>query len=123
MRRFRYLLEPLCLAACTLYAANRWLVKPHVVSPFLRGHFNDLLLIPCALPPVLWLQRRLGLRTHDDYPTAMEIAGHLAVWALIAEWLGPRWMHRGTSDVWDVAAYTLGAVGALVAWRWKPAAQ
>lgn len=122
MRRFRYHLEPLCLAACALYAVNRWLVKPHVPSEFLRGHFNDLLLIPCALPLVLWLQRRLGLRTHDAAPSFAEVAGHLAVWTLIAEWIGPHWLHRGVGDAWDVLAYALGAIVALLAWRMKPVA-
>jgi hypothetical protein len=117
MTRFRYALDSLCLAACALYAVNRWLVKPHVSSPFLRGHFNDLLLIPCALPLVLWLQRRLGLRLHDEAPSLAEVALHLAVWTLIAEWIGPRWMHRGVADGWDAAAYTAGAVVALIAWR------
>ncbi len=117
MRRFRYALEPLCIGACALYALNRWLLKPHVASPFLRDHFNDLLLIPCALPLVLWLQRRLGLRAHDESPTLAEVALHLAMWALIAEWLGPRWLHRGIGDEWDVAAYTLGAAVAMITWR------
>lgn len=119
MRRFRYALEPLSLAACVLYAANRWLVKPHVALPFMRGHFNDLLLIPCALPIVLWLQRRLGLRTHDDSPTAAEVALHLGVWTIIAEWIGPHFLHRGVGDMWDVAAYAIGAAAAVLAWR-KP---
>jgi hypothetical protein len=119
-RRFRYLLEPLCIAACVCYAANRWLVKPHVAVSFLHGHFNDILLIPCALPLVLWLQRRLGLREHDRFPTLAEVTAHLAVWTLIAEWIGPRWLNRGTGDVWDVAAYALGAAIALTAWRNAP---
>ncbi|MEQ1862677.1 MAG: hypothetical protein ABMA13_22380 [Chthoniobacteraceae bacterium] len=115
-RPFRYALDPLCLASCALYAANRWLVKPHVASDFLRGHFNDLLLIPCALPLVLWAQRRLGLRGHDEAPAAGEVALHLVVWTLIAECIGPRWLHRGVADPWDAAAYALGATLALVVW-------
>jgi hypothetical protein len=103
MRPFRYGLEPLSLAACALYAANRWLMKPLLASPFLRGHFNDLLLIPCALPLVLWLHAEISL--------------HLAMWTLIAEWIGPHWLHRGVGDWWDVGAYTLGAVIAAIAWR------
>ena len=115
-RPFRYAFDPLCLAACALYAANRWLVKPHVESPFLRGHFDDLLLIPCALPLVLWAQRRLGLRAHDEPPTPGEIAMHLAAWTVIAEWIGPRWLHRGVADAWDAASYALGAALAFVVW-------
>lgn len=117
MRPFRYLLDPLCLVACALYAVNRWIVKPHVASPFLRGHFNDLLLIPCALPLLLWMQRRLGLRRHDRFPSLGEIALHLGVWAVIAEWIGPRWLHHGVGDLWDVVAYTAGAIAAAFLWR------
>src|SRR5437899_1682459 len=109
MSRFRYALDPLCIAACALYATNRWLVKPHVASAFLRGQFNDVLLIPCALPLVLWMQRKLGLRAHDESPALAEVASHLVVWSLIAEWLGPHWLHRGVADVWDVVAYSVGA--------------
>jgi hypothetical protein len=31
-----------------------------VHSAFLHDHFNDLLLIPCALPPLLLLERELA---------------------------------------------------------------
>jgi hypothetical protein len=115
--RFRYGLDPLGLAACALYAVNRWLVKPRVDSPFFDGRFNDLLLIPCALPLVLWLQRRLGLRTHDGPPTVGEITGHLIIWSLIAEVLGPHWLQQGTGDVGDCAAYAAGALAAWCFWR------
>ena len=114
MKRFGYWRDPLCLAACAFYAVNRWLVKPHVHSPFLRGQFNDCLLIPCALPLVLWLQRQLGLRSHDEYPLPGEILFHLVIWSVLCEVIGPHLM-RVTGDVRDVAAYTCGA---LVAWLW-----
>jgi hypothetical protein len=115
-RAFRYARDPLFIAACLLYAANRLLVKPHVTSAFFRGHFNDLLLIPCALPPVLWIQRRLGIRHHDQRPLAGEIAAHLCIWALIAEGVGPYWLHRGVSDPYDVLVYIAGAVIAYFIW-------
>ena len=118
MRGFRYWRDPICLAACAAYGANRWLLKPFLaMGPFMRGHFNDLFLIPAALPFVLWLQRRLGLRTHDAPPTGGEIALHLAVWAFIAEGAGPWLTHRGTADWRDVAAYSAGAAACYVFWR------
>ncbi len=49
MSRFGYLRDPLFLIAVAGYVLNRWLLKPLVPSPFLHGHFNDLLLIPAAL--------------------------------------------------------------------------
>jgi hypothetical protein len=116
VRSFRYALDPLCLAAGAAYAANRWLLPATLKGPFLRGHFADLLLIPAALPLVLWLQRRLGLRTHDQRPEAGEVLLHLVVWSVAAEGIGPRLFARATGDTWDVAAYAAGAAAALVWW-------
>jgi hypothetical protein len=115
---FRYWRDPQCVAACAAYAVNRWLLKPHfAMGSFMRGHFNDCLLIPAALPVVLWLQRLLRLRMHDGMPTAGEIFMHVAVWAFIAEGAGPFLAHHGTADWLDVLAYFLGAIASYVLWR------
>lgn len=115
MSRFRYAADPLCLASCALYVANCWLWKPHTHSVFLRAHFNDLLLIPCALPLILWLHRRLGWRTHDRPPEAAEVTLHFCVWALVAEVLAPSLIDV-TGDVFDVLAYTAGALIGFACW-------
>jgi len=117
MTRFRYLRDRLFLMAVVSYAANRWLLKPHVTSPFWRGYFNDLLLIPAALPVLLWLQRISGLRKHDNPPGWTEFFMHLVVWSVICEFVGPHWLHRGTADGWDIVAYTVGGVAACVWWN------
>src|SRR6266536_5637122 len=119
MRRFRYLADPLCLICCTAYAVNRFGLKPHVPSAFLHGYFNDILLIPSALPPLLWLQRQLGLREHDDPPRIGEALFHWIVWSLLFEVAGPFIVPHATGDPWDIVAYAGGAVLAVV-W-WKPA--
>ena len=116
MTRFRYASDPLCLASCALYVANCWAWKPHTDSEFLRAHFNDLLLIPCALPLILWLHRRLGWRTHDRLPEFGEIALHLGVWTLMAEAVAPP-LFGVTGDPLDVLAYTVGAVITMGWWR------
>ncbi len=105
------------MVSCALYAANRWLVKPHVHSPFLRGHFDDLLLIPCALPVLLLLQRRLRLREHDQMPTAGEIALYCAVWSILFEAIGPHIMRGVTGDPWDALDYCFGGVFAGLCWQ------
>ena len=120
MKRFGFLRDPLCLMAATAYALNRWLLQPFSVSPFLHEHFDDLLLMPAALPVVLWLQRRLGLREHDLAPSWSEMIFHLAVWSVICEFVGPRWLHHGTADIWDVAAYAVGGVAACLWWNRSP---
>lgn len=115
MRRFRYGLDPLCLLAGGLYAACRWLIQPHTGGAFWHGHATDFLLIPAALPLALWGQRRLGLRTHDGFPTWGEIALHLAAWSCAAELVAPQIFRAATGDGRDVLAY---AAGALLAGSW-----
>jgi ubiquinone/menaquinone biosynthesis C-methylase UbiE len=115
MKNFRYVLDPLCLAAILAYGLNRWFLTPIFASPFLHGTFNDLLLIPAALPPLLWMQRGLGWRKHDGPPTPGEILGHWAIWSLVCEGLAPRFLSHAVADFHDVIAY---AAGALVAGLW-----
>lgn len=117
VNRFRYLRDPLFLCACAAYALNRWLLKPHVSQPLLHNWFNDSLLIPCALPPLLLMHRWLGLRKHDAPPTRLEIAGHLIGWAFLFEAIGPHLMRGVTGDPWDVAAYSMGAIAAMLWWQ------
>ena len=119
MKRFRYGLDPVCLLACAAYAANRWLIKPHVASPFFQESFNDLLLIPAALPWLLWMERRMGLRKHDQPPTFSEIFLHWIVWSLVCEWLAPLLFARSTADMRDVLAYAIGAMLAGLWWNWS----
>ncbi len=103
--------------ACGLYALNRCWLRQHVGGDFLTGQFNDLLLIPAALPLALWVQRQLGLRDHDQPPRWREIALHLAVWAFTAEALAPHVLAHATGDWRDVVAYTAGAIGAGFWWQ------
>ena len=109
--------DGLFLPACSLYAINRWIVIPHTHSAFLRYHFNDLLLIPCALPVLLLLQRRLRLRLHDQMPTWGEIGLYLLVWSILFEVIGPHLMRRATGDPWDVVAYVVGGLLAGLWWN------
>ncbi len=117
MRRFGYALDPLCIAACACYAANRWLVPAAMKGVFLRGYFSDTLLIPAALPLILWVQRRLGMRTDDAPPRWSEIAMHVVVWSIAAEVVAPHFFARATGDPWDAVAYAGGAVVAGVVWH------
>jgi hypothetical protein len=121
VKRFGYGRDPLCALACGGYALNRWLLRPlgWAAGPFMRGHFNDCLLIPAALPLVLWLQRRLSLRPTDAAPSWREIGLHFAVWSLAAEAIAPHFLHRATGDWLDVAAYAAGAVVSGCVWQFS----
>jgi hypothetical protein len=117
MKQFSYCRDPLFLIGCVAYAGNRWILKPHTTNAFLHGYFNDLWLIPCALPPILWLHRRLGLRADDNYPRLSEIALHLVFWSVLFEYIGPKFMPHTVGDPLDVLAYAVGALVAAVWWN------
>lgn len=117
MIRFRYWTNAPFVAACMAYALNRWLLKPRLALPFLHNHFDDLVLIPCALPPLLWLHRKLGMRAHDDQPTLAEITGHLVFWSFFMEILGPHLVKRAVGDPLDMLAYAVGAMMAGLWWH------
>ncbi len=116
MKRFRYARDSLFLIGCFAYALNRWVLKPRVASEFLHSHFNDLWLIPCALPLVLWIQRRLSLRTNDAPPTWSEIWFHVVIWSILFEGIGPYLAHV-TGDPLDVLAYIVGGLAAGLWWN------
>ena len=126
MPRFRYYLDPLCLAGCAAYAFNRWVIKHYVHRGFFHDHFNDCWLIPCALPLVLWLHRRLGLRGHDEPPGGFEIGAHLVFWSLLFKGVGPKIWSHVTPDWWDVPCYWGGGAAAWLWWHrqsfFRPAA-
>lgn len=116
---FRYLLDRLFLTSVALYALNRWVVKPSLPAGelFFSGHFNDLLVIPCALPPLLLLHRRLRLRHDDAPPTASEVAVHVAVWSVFFEVLAPLFVRAARADAWDVLAYLAGGLFSWLVWN------
>jgi hypothetical protein len=120
--RFRYFTDPLFLVCSFLYATNRLIIKPRMPTHevFFRGHFNDLLLIPCVLPPLLFIYRKLSLRRPYDPPSALEIVLHLVVWSLLFEYLAPMFYPRATSDPWDVVSYTVGALVSWLIWNGIP---
>ena len=132
MRRFGYLHDGLFRGSLATYAVNRLVVLPHLAGfihahlhwawPFLHSHLDDLLLMPAALPVMLWLQRITGLRCHDHPPSLAEMLSHLAIWSVMCKIIGPLYFNIGTADAWDIWFF---AAGGLVAWRWwnRPAAR
>jgi hypothetical protein len=116
---FRYYRDPLFLASCTLYCGWRWLFKPHVHSIFLHSYASDVLLIPAALPLLLWVHRQLGWRNDDRSPTWAEIGLHWVVFSAVCEGLAPLIIRRATADWGDVLAYGIGAI--VAGWIWGSA--
>ena len=116
MKPFAYLRDKLFLASCAAYTLNRCLLVPLSDSTFLHSYFDDLLLIPCALPVMMWVYRVTGLKTDDLHPGSRDILFHLVIWSVVCEWIGPRFVSSATADTWDVAAYAGGGVAAWIVW-------
>jgi hypothetical protein len=117
--RFAYLADKTFLSACALYATNRFLGKPLLGDSlhFLHNHLDDCLLLPAALPPLLFAFRKLGLRRHDLPPSLREVAEWTLVWGVTFEWAFPRLLHKGVSDWRDVVAYAAGGLVSWLLWR------
>jgi hypothetical protein len=96
---------------------NRWYIKPHTHNAFMHNHFNDMLLMPCALPVLLLMQRWLRLREADDPPTWGEIALYTVFWSILFEVIGPHLFSHSVGDPWDVVVYFVGAVVAGLWWN------
>jgi len=94
----------------------------HWAWPFLHSHFDDLLLMPAALPVVLWIQRLTGLRKHDLPPTWSELFLHLTIWSVMCKIVGPFYCHIGVADPWDVLFFAAGGIAACLWWN-RPVAQ
>lgn len=130
MKPFGYLHDRLFGVSLAAYAVNRLLVLPHFhrfihahcgwLWPFLHSHFDDLLMMPAALPVVLWLQRLGGLRKHDRPPGWSEMFLHCAVWSVMCKIIGPLWLHIGVADPWDILFFAAGGIGACLWWN-RPA--
>ncbi len=118
MKRFRYALDPLCFTALLLYALDRW----DFDFPALQW-FADVLLIPAGAPLFLWVERRFGLRRHDENPTLREVIFLFVVWTVAAEILAPIISPRCTADPLDALAYAFGALVSLAWWRWPRESQ
>ncbi len=113
-----HLLEPLFLTCVCLYAANTWFAGHYTSAlPFFRNHFNDLLLVPCALPPLLAILSLLGIRRECGAASGREILLCLLVWSLAFEVLGPRLFDHTTGDLYDIIAYWTGGGCAWLYWK------
>jgi hypothetical protein len=116
---FAYFTDKTFLSACSLYAANRFWGKPLLGDSlhFLRDHFDDCLLLPAALPPLLYVFRKLGLRRDDSPPSIREVAEWTFIWSVAFEWAFPHFLHKGVSDLRDVLGYAAGGLVSWLLWR------
>jgi hypothetical protein len=107
----RFRLASIFFLSLSAYAFNRWDLKPlHPQNGFLQNYFNDLFLMPSAVPAWCWACECLGLRRRNRKVRWLEIGLLLGLWSLLFEVLGPKILRHGVADFHDVIAYTAGAI-------------
>src|SRR4051812_42789120 len=102
---FRYALDPVSILAGILYLVGRFGLRPHHLGgAFVRDYLNDVLCLPLFLPLILYIQRRLRLRMHDELPRLWEVLQSWVVFSIVFELILPRCApyFRSTSDSLDV---------------------
>jgi len=119
---FRYYTDPVCIACLIIYPVNRWYLKPHHIGGwFTHGYLNDVMCLPLFLPMILYVQRLVGLRTHDGYPRWWEILQHWVIFSVVFELILPTMpgVFTHTQDPWNAVAYLVGGVLAGMIWNWR----
>lgn len=118
--RFRYLKDPLFVFCVLLCFANRWVLKPYFPNTFFRGYLNDVICLPFWVPIMLFIMRRIRLRTDDLPPQSWELLIPLLLWSWVFEmYLPSTETFRGLaiSDYRDILSYASGALFAGVFWK------
>jgi hypothetical protein len=118
---FRYLADPVCIAALGIYALARIVLRPlDLETAWMHNYLNDLLCLPLFLPMILRLQTLLHLRSHHRAPRWWEIVQHWLIFSIVFEVILPRYpqMYRTTADPLDSVAYLAGGTLAALFW-WR----
>jgi hypothetical protein len=118
---FRYLKDPLFLVCFSAYCVHRVLKTHDLSTPLLCSYLNDVICIPFWIPIMLWGERKLGFRQHDDPPSALEIVIPLVIWAIVFEVVLPStdtFAGLAVPDPNDVLCYALGGFVAARFWQW-----
>ena len=119
--------DPLWIGCLALYLLNRFYLKAHIDSAFLRNSLNDCLCVPFWAPVMVWGMKHVGWREEDRPPDRLEVVVLIFVFSLLFEvWLPQvgllkRIMH---ADAFDVMAYVVGGFVASLFWEaWTTRAQ
>ena len=108
--------DPFWHVSLACYALHRCWQGFHTGSGWFDHYWNDLWMLPCALPLVLFLYQILGLRLCGAVPSGSEIFWHGMLLSLMAEVAGPLLFEHAVGDPWDILAYAMG--GGMLYCRW-----
>ncbi|MBC5994168.1 hypothetical protein [Pontibacter cellulosilyticus] len=115
------LLQPVFLLSVVLFCLNQGLEQLQLYIWPLHTHLDDLLCLPVVLTLILAAERVYFRNPYFVLPRTYTISTAL-LFSLVFELLLPVLHAKYTSDIWDVAAYGVGAA-IFEFWINEPAAQ
>lgn len=117
---YRFYKDPLFIISVSLYGMNRILTGCDLITwSFATSHFNDMLLVPCLLPPINHILMKTGARKPGMAPRPIEIVICLIIWTIAFEIIAPRLSSGATGDFRDVLCYMAGGMTAMFVWNRK----
>jgi len=114
---YRFYKDTLFISAVIIYSVNRFLYRYCSFSfSFTRNYLSDVLLIPCTLPPILFLIGKAGYRSKDKPANFIEIFICLFIWSISFEVIAPL-LTYGISDYRDIICYWIGGIISGFIWQ------
>ncbi len=109
--------DKLFLISSLIYFFNTYYLKHLIKVDFFQNYLNDILLIPCALPPLIYLYVKLKLRNQKSFPTTLEVFSFFIFSSFVFECLGPKYLNKGVADYFDILAYAIGGIISNYFWN------
>jgi len=106
--------QPLFILASTLFLFNQLAESQQIFLPYIHAYLDDLLCFPIVLTLILFFLRKI-YQSPDYQLSTYQIAFAVLYFVVVFEGLLPHFSEDYTADVWDVVAYTFGAV---IFWKW-----
>ncbi|XOV71453.1 MAG: hypothetical protein ACFHW5_22565 [Verrucomicrobiota bacterium] len=108
------------LLSLACYAIHRIWQWASPAPGWMSSYWNDIWMLPCAVPLVIRIYETLNLREPNMHPSLSEIVWHGLLWSFMAEGLAPVWFPSSTADPLDLAAYALGGFMLWLRWHLFP---
>jgi hypothetical protein len=120
-KAYKYYRDPVFVISIISYSINKLLLISHrsFESSFMKNYFNDIFVVPCLLPILIYCIARMKLRNKYSGPLLIEIFLFVSVISLTCEILGPFFLNKGVYDPNDIIAYLLGGMISWFIWRYS----
>jgi hypothetical protein len=119
-KEYKYYGDPVFVVSIICYSINKLLLISHrsFESSFMNNYFNDIFVVPCLLPILIYCIARMKLRNKYSGPLIIEIFLFVSVISLMCEIFGPYFLGKGVYDPIDIFAYLLGGMISWFIWRY-----